>query len=419
VIPLSTDRTFGFNLLRWHGLARYGGSDIAEMLDVADRIVPGDFESWHREFFALAQHVENEGWPELVSSPVTQRDRAFRAASYYRAADFFLHGTPDDPRILRTWASATEQFDRAISLMSPAGERRQIQADGFTIPAIFFRAEADGTPRPTMLMFNGFDGSQEEMLHMCGIAALERGFNVLTFEGPGQPTVIRSQGIGFRPDWEQVVTPVVDHCATEPEIDAARLGLIGVSFGGYLAPRAAAFEHRLAAVVTIDGLFDAYQSVANLLTPELGALLEDEDAEGFNVAMDAAMDQDSGLRWYIEHGLWCFRVPTPFDFFVAARPYTLEGVAQNITCPVLVCAAAEDHLNPGQAEALAAALGTRATLRSFTEEESAGAHSHPGASVLVNGVVLDWLTDTLDQRQAKAHAGGDAAFEHEAHAAPR
>jgi dienelactone hydrolase len=349
-VVLSSDRTFDFNLLRWHGLAPYRGTDVAEMLDVADRIAPGDFESWHREFFALAQRVEKEGWDGLRSSPVTRRDRAFRAASYYRASDFFLHGTPDDPRITRTWAAATEQFDRAISLMTPAGERVAIEADGFDVPAILVRAGPDSTPRPTVLMFNGFDGSQEEMLHVCGIAALERGFNVLTFEGPGQPTVIREQRIGFRNEWEQVVSPVVDHCETVPEIDASRLGLIGVSFGGYLAPRAAAFESRIGAVVTIDGLFDAYESVTNLLTPELKSLLDEEDADAFNEGASAAMDQETGLRWYLQHGLWCFRVPTPYDFFVAARPYTLEGVAEHISCPVLVCAAAEDHLNPGQAE---------------------------------------------------------------------
>jgi dienelactone hydrolase len=296
---------------------------------------------------------------------------------------------------MRTWAAATDQFDRAISLMTPAGERVAIEADGFTIPAIFFRAGRDSTPLPTALMFNGFDGSQEEMLHLCGIAALERGFNVLTFEGPGQPTVIRDQGVGFRHDWEQVVTPVVDRCEAVPEIDASRLALIGVSFGGYLAPRAAAFEPRIGAVVTIDGLFDGYESVRNLLTTELQALLDGEDADAFNAAAHAAMEHDTGLRWYLEHGLWCFRVATPYDFFVAARPYTLEGVAQRISCPVLVCAAAEDHLNPGQAEKLAAALGDRATLRSFTAEESAGAHSHPGASVLMNGVVFDWLAEAL------------------------
>jgi dienelactone hydrolase len=393
---LSSDRTFDFNLLRWHGLAPYHGTDVAELLAVADRIVPGDFESWHREFIALARRVEQEGWEERRSSPVTLRDRAFRAASYYRAADFFLHGTPSDPRITSTWASAKEQFDRAISLLPVAGERVTIQADGFTVPAIVYRAGADGTPRPTILMFNGFDGSQEEMLHLSGLAALERGFHVITFEGPGQPTVRREQGLGFRHDWEQVVTPVVDYCETVAEIDATRLGLIGVSMGGYLAPRAAAFEPRIRAVVTIDGLFDGYESVTNLLSPELKALLDGEEVDAFNAAVQEAMESNTGLRWCIEHGLWCFHAASPYDFFVRARPYTLEGVAEQITCPVLVCDAADDHLNPGQAKKLAAALGKRAFLRSFTAQESAGAHSHPGASLLVNGVVLDWLAATLD-----------------------
>lgn len=398
---LSSDRTFDFNLLRWLGLAPYHGTDVAEMLAVADRIVPGDFESWHREFVALAQQVEQEGWEEHRSCPVTLRDRAFRAASYYRAADFFLHGTPSDPRITSTWASATEQFDRAIARLPVAGERMTIQADGFAIPAIFYRAGREIGPRPTILMFNGFDGSQEEMLHLCGLAALERGFHVLTFEGPGQPTVRREQGLGFRHDWEQVVTPVVDYCEAVP--DASRLGLIGVSFGGYLAPRAAAFEPRIGAVVTIDGLFDGYESVTNLLTPELKTLLDADEVDAFNAALYTAMADNTGLRWYIEHALWSFRVPTPYDFFLRARPYTLEGVVQRITCPVLVCVAADDHLNPGQAEKLAASLGDRATLRPFTAAESAGAHSHPGASLLLNGVVLDWLAETLDAEESDRH----------------
>jgi dienelactone hydrolase len=338
---------------------------------------------------------------------VTRRDRAFRAASYFRAADFFLHGEPDDPRITQTWASATEQFDRAISLMTPAGERVAIEAEGFTVPAIFFRARPDGSPRPTVLMFNGFDGSQEEMLHVSGLAALDRGYNVLTFEGPGQPTVVRGQRTGFRHEWEQVVTPVVDHCQAVAEIDASRLGLIGVSFGGYLAPRATAFEPRICAVVTIDGLFDAYESVRNLLTDELKNMLDAEDAEAFNTAISAAMSDETGLRWYLEHGLWCFRVATPYDFFVAARPYTLQGVAERISCPVLVCSAADDHLNPGQAEKLAEALGNKGTLRSFTAEESAGSHSHPGASRLMNGVVFDWLDDALNQTQSDDIRGTD------------
>jgi cephalosporin-C deacetylase-like acetyl esterase len=198
-------------------------------------------------------------------------------------------------------------------LVVPAGERITIAADGFRVPAIYYRASRDSTPRPTVLMFNGFDGSQEEMLHVSGLAALERGFHVVTFEGPGQPTVLREQGLGFRHDWEAVVPPVADFCETVPEIDAGRLALLGLSFGGYLAPRAAAFEPRIGAVITIDGVFDGYKSVTNLLTPEQRSLLDTRDAGGFNEAVRRAMERGTGLRWWIEQGLWAFRVDTPYE----------------------------------------------------------------------------------------------------------
>jgi Zinc-binding dehydrogenase len=122
--PLSSEPSFNFNLLRWLGTAAYHGADIAEVLDVAERITPGDFESWHSQFLALAEHVEHEGWEHVRSSPITVRDRAFRAAAYYRAADFYLHGNPNNPRIKNTWAAATEQFDRAIGQLKPAGGTR-------------------------------------------------------------------------------------------------------------------------------------------------------------------------------------------------------------------------------------------------------------------------------------------------------
>ena len=77
--------------------------------------------------------------------------------------------------------------------------------------------------------------------------ALERGYNCLTFEGPGQGGVIRKQKIPFRHDWERVVTPVVDYALTRSEvIDPTCIALMGISMGGYLAARAAAFEHRIA-----------------------------------------------------------------------------------------------------------------------------------------------------------------------------
>jgi len=130
------------------------------------------------------------------------------------------------------------------------------------------------------------------------------------------------------------------------------------------------------------------------------------ESKGFNAAMRGAMRHDGALRWYVEQGVWSFRVTTPYEFFDRSRAYTLEGVAQRITCPVLVCQAAGEHFNPGQAEKLAAALGDRATVRSFTAAESAAYHSHIGAFVLMNSAVSDWLTETPNVTQGNQRQGG-------------
>jgi len=80
-------------------------------------------------------------------------------------------------------------------------------------------------------------------------AALRRGYNLLLLDGPGQGRSLIEQGLVMRPDWENVVGSVVDYALTRPEVDLKRIALMGWSFGGYLAPRAASAEHRLAACV--------------------------------------------------------------------------------------------------------------------------------------------------------------------------
>src|SRR3569833_200216 len=107
------------------------------------------------------------------------------------------------------------------------------------------------------------------MLHVAGFAALERGYNVITYEGPGQPSVVRYQRRGFIAEWETVVTPVVDYLFTRPEVDTSRIALLGYSMGGFLAVRAAASEHRLAAVMAADAVYSLHQSHSSQLSPEL------------------------------------------------------------------------------------------------------------------------------------------------------
>ena len=86
-----------------------------------------------------------------------------------------------------------------------------------------------------MIVHGGFDSILEELYTSAAAPALERGYNCLTFEGPGQGGVIRKNKIPFRFDWEKVVTPVLDYALDRNEVDKQRIGLIGISMGGYLA----------------------------------------------------------------------------------------------------------------------------------------------------------------------------------------
>lgn len=394
---LHPDQTFHFEALRALGAARYGGADAAEVLQAVGKLEAGDFESWYRAWVVLAERVE-KSVESPQTHPVSRRDAMFRAATYYRSADFFLHENAEDPRIDALWKRQRACFDQALALLPIPAERVTLQAKGFEIPAIFYRATLDPAPRPTVLMCSGFDGSQEELFHQNGMPVLERGWNVLSFEGPGQPTVRREQGLGFIHDWERVVKPVVDHALTRPEVDSQALALVGVSLGGYLAARAAAFEPRLAAAILIDGVADFFPTVGgSRLPPELLAMLDDEGSRArFDAVMATQMPTDAKSRWGAEQGAWSFNTRSAWELFNRARKMTIKGLEGKFHYPVLVCDAARDHFFGDQAAEAAKIIGPNATHYVFADDElGAGEHCHVGAFVEMNRVVYDWLADVL------------------------
>ena len=139
----------------------------------------------------------------------------FRASSYYREADLFLHGNQDDPRIYSLWDSQTAAFNQAMSLLDIPGERVNVTtSNGFYVPVIFYKASRLRERRPAILVGNGSDGAREDSYHMVCTDVLARGWNCATYEGPGQLTMRRYRKIGFIYEWRNVVTPVVDYLET-------------------------------------------------------------------------------------------------------------------------------------------------------------------------------------------------------------
>ena len=163
---------------------------------------------------------------------------------------------------------AARVLQQSIALLQPVpGERFTVPAysptiGNFSVIGVFYKPADDDVQRPTLVVCSGYDGSQEELYHNIVRNGLARGLNVVTYEGPGQPTVRRTQKIGFIPDWWNVVTPIIDYLATRSDVDMSKIANWGQSFGGSLAPIAASQEHRPSALIAIEGLASIQQAIA-------------------------------------------------------------------------------------------------------------------------------------------------------------
>ncbi|KAK5996697.1 Hydrolase acrC [Cladobotryum mycophilum] len=398
---LNADASFHFEILRPMSLAVYDGGDLSEVLTAANSILPGDFESFYSAFASLANHVYDRAQSILKNKfPVSARSAFFSAATYFRMADFYLHGNPSDPRIMQLWTQQTDAFNQGLALLNTPNERFTIHTPDFDIPAIWFAPDEEVKKRPTIVLGNGYDGCQEEMYHVIGLAALERGYNVLSYEGPGQPSVRRYQNLGFIPDWERVVTPVIDHLLTNPSVDPDAIGLLGLSFGGYLAPRAAAFEHRLSAVMAIDGVWDFGVNARNTLGPDIMKIFDAGNKTEFDQLLLklAEPGRPTGLRWSIQQGMWAFNTKSPYDFVSQLMNYTLKDVIQQVKVPVFVGLAQQDIFFPGQPELLAEHLGKLGHLYNFTDANYIGTHAGVGSLKQHSAIILDWFQNVLDSK---------------------
>ncbi len=233
------DPLFDAQLLRTLGHASYQGSTVGECLAAAVEIKDGDRESWHRAFnkladrsFAAAEASEERGHRKSA-------EHAFlRASSYYRAAFIFHLEAPLPDLALRGYRRQREAFSRAARLMARPPEQLSIPFEGHSLPGWFCSA-GEGR-RPVVISVGGYDSTAEESYLWNARAALDRGHHAIVFDGPGQGGVLFEQGVPFRPDWGPVVSAVIDAGLARPEVDPARVVVVGESFGGYLAVKAAA-----------------------------------------------------------------------------------------------------------------------------------------------------------------------------------
>jgi hypothetical protein len=390
------DHDFQFSVEGVLGSTYGRAADIGEVLTTVDRIPNGDAKAWVAEWTATADRVADEARAaEAAGHGRTAAARWLRASSYYSEACDKADATGGFPEL---WERHRDAWDRFVDLTTAEGdivvERLDIPYEGTTLAGYFFRGGPAGEPRRTLVYTNGSDGSVTGAWGRGIADALSRGWNAMTYDGPGQNAALVRQGLPFRPDWENVLTPVIDSLTKRPDVDPGRIAVMGISQGGYWVPRAAAFEHRIAAAVADPGVVDVSTTMLQQLPHFLVKLLDAGDRKKFDSNMAWALKVSPATRTMLKWRMRPYGVTSPYDFFTAAREYALtDEVLAAIACPVLVTDPEDEQFWPGQSAGMAAALTCPVTLLPFTAAEGAGSHCEPAAAGLRGERIFDWLDE--------------------------
>jgi hypothetical protein len=398
--PASTffaDPAINFQLLFTLGAAGYGAAETGEVLAAFDRIhARGDsYRAVFDEFLALGRTLRSSADEHRAAGRVASaRGSYLRAASYLDQALFFTLASTQRTRrhegaVYREMEAA---WAAAAALFRPRFERVRIPYGRTHMPG-WLLSPGGRTRRPTIILNNGSDAQNIDMYVLGGAAALERGWNALIFEGPGQGGNLFLRNVAFRPDWEHVITPVVDWLHHQPTVDARRISLTGESFAGYLVPRAAAFEHRLAGVAADPGVVDAFVVWREGLPSSMLELLYAGRRQAFNaIWSEMVAELPEAQRFAIAKRTEIYAGRDAYEKLQSAREYVLTPqIARRLTSPMAALAPELEQFFPGQSQTLYDWLRTRKSLLRFTVAEGAQFHCEPMAPQLHNERIFDWL----------------------------
>ncbi|HEY1883394.1 MAG TPA: alpha/beta fold hydrolase [Candidatus Cybelea sp.] len=383
------------------GYIPYGGADFGEVQAVARSVGDGDDEAFYTAWTYAGDRLVERAKESLAKGRRTSaRDAFLRAACHYGSSYHLLFGAPVDPRLVAAFRKQIAAFNDGLALLDPPVVPLRIPFGEQTMPAYLLPAAGGGREaRPLVILTNGYDATVADMYFASAVAATRRGYHCLFFDGPGQGEMLIEHGTHIRPDWESVIAPVIDFALKLEYVDAKRIALIGWSLGGYLSPRAASGEHRLAACVADPGLFGIAEQVRQMLV-KFGASPHDvADLGGIDDKLiervTQAANADRHLHWSLfQRGFWVHGVDTLRDYFRSVGEFTLAGRVESIACPTLLTAAENDPLGAG-AQAFYDALRCTKQLVAFTAAEGAGTHVEGFNRSLLNDRVFDWLDSLL------------------------
>ena len=332
-------------------------------------------ETWSQMADKLCElAAEDEAAGRLISAG----EKYNRAATYLLTCERLqAHGAPGRMALYQRFL---EVFARGLQLSEENCERVTIAYEGKELSALYVRAEGVQGPAPILVQVNGLD-STKEMKYRVGLPAWlsKRGVSSLIVDQPGTGEALRLHGLTARFDSEHWASRVVDWLETRPEVDAKRIGMEGVSLGGYYSPRAVAFEPRFACGVA------------------WGANHDWRDVQKRRLQREGNLP----VPHYWAHVCWVWGAKDIDDFMRIAENVHLDGVLDRIRVPFLVTHGEKDSQIPLQwAHRTYEQLvnSPKRELKVFTEREGGCQHSSFDNSINAGHYIADWVAQALGGR---------------------
>ena len=315
------------------------------------------------------------------------KGRIYSAGEKYRRASMYLITCErlqahDAPGRLDLYKRSLATFERGNALTGANCERVEIPYAGSHLTGLLVKPENSQGPMPILVQVNGLD-STKELKYFVGLPLwlAKRGIGSLIIDQPGTGEALRLQKLTARYDSEHWASPVVDWLEARDDVDSKRIGMEGVSLGGYYCPRAVAFEPRFACGVVWGANHDWRDVQKRRL-----------DKEG-----------DFPVPHYWKHVCWVWGAKDIDDFMQIAERVHLDGVVEKIKVPFLVTHGEKDSQIPLKwAERTYEQLvnSPNRELKIFTQREGGVQHSSFDNSINAGHYIADWVAEQLGGRVA-------------------
>ena len=369
-----------FQLNRFYS---FGALEKDELMEIGRKAT--DFEKWIALFTEAGEKAAAEG-NHLKAA------LCFRAAQFYTLSDAKDSNSHSLKEVL--YEQCMEHYDAYFGSFTEIHYTRVPFQSGY-LPVYTVKPE---NPKGVIVLHGGYDSLIQEFLTLLPYFG-QMGYETYFFEGPGQGEVLMRCHIRMTPEWEHCTSAVLDYFKLED------VTLIGVSLGGYLAPRAAAYEKRIQRVVMYDLIYDFYGAITRKMGEKKAKFFDYMTAHPRNLLwkwLEKKLNENYFTRWLLGQGYAIYEnVHTPCEYFNCIKQYNTRQISPLLTQDVLVLAGTEDLYTVYYDEQLKALKNARSvTGRLFTDEECAGHHCQIGNLQLVLDTIEDWIGRTADGKES-------------------